>query len=161
METIFKLTSPVFEQNGMIPTKYTCDGNKELSPPLTISGAPEGTKSFVLIMDDPDIPEVFKKSRGIDSFDHWTLYNIPADTTDILEGASIGTEGLNGAGKGGYIGPCPPHEHEPREHRYIFKLYALSDVLNFDAPPAKQQVLDALAPLLISETELVGRYARG
>ena len=158
---IFMLTSSVFANNGMIPAKYTCDGERELPPPLVWSGVPEGTKSFVLIMDDPDIPEVFKKSRGIDSFDHWTLYNIPAGTTDIPEGAIAGTGGLNSAGKTSYTGPCPPPEHEPREHRYIFKLYALRDMLHFDEPPTKQQVLDMLAPLLIAETELTGRYARG
>ena len=158
---IFTLTSSAFENNGKIPAKYTCDGERGLSPPLAISGVPEGTKSFVLIMDDPDIPEVFKESRGIDSFDHWTLYNIPAGTTDIPEGAVPGMAGLNGAGREGYTGPCPPPEHEPREHRYIFKLYALCDTLHFNESPTKQQVLDALAPLLINETELTGRYARG
>ncbi|HVB19719.1 MAG TPA: YbhB/YbcL family Raf kinase inhibitor-like protein [Candidatus Paceibacterota bacterium] len=160
MDTALMLTSTAFANGGVIPEEYTCDGKRELSPPLAISGAPEGTKSFVLIMDDPDIPEVFKESHGIDSFDHWTLYNIPASTTEIPENSTVGTSGLNGAGKEGYIGPCPPPQYEPREHRYIFKLYALRDTVHFEAPPTKQNVLDALAPLLLAETELIGRYSR-
>ncbi|HQT82998.1 MAG TPA: YbhB/YbcL family Raf kinase inhibitor-like protein [Candidatus Paceibacterota bacterium] len=144
----------------MIPAKYTCDGDGELSPPLAWSGAPEGTKSFVLVMDDPDIPQFAKEKFGIDVFDHWTLYNIPADTAGIPEGGTTGTSGLTTRGEPHYVGPCPPPEHEPREHRYFFKLYALSSMLSFNEPPTKRQVLDALAPLLLAETELVGRYAR-
>lgn len=154
------LTSPAFEQNGMIPAKYTCDGERELSPPLAITGVPEKAKSLVLIMDDPDIPQEVKASRGIDVFDHWTVYNIPPETREVPEGATVGMPGLNGTGSEGYVGPCPPLQYEPREHRYVFKLYALSDTLNFDQPPTKRQVLDALAPLLLAEAELVGRYAR-
>lgn len=155
------LSSPAFANSGTIPEKYTCDGERELSPPLSIGGAPEGTKAFVLIMDDPDIPKEVKASHGIEVFDHWTVYNIPPATRGIPEGATIGSAGLNGVGSEGYIGPCPPSQYEPREHRYIFALYALRDVLHFNEPPTKQQVLDALAPLLLAKTELVGRYARG
>ena len=154
------LTSPAFENNGMIPAKYTCDGNRTLSPPLSISGVPEGTKSLVLIMDDPDIPKAIQKAHGITVFDHWVLYNIPADTREIPESSSIGTAGLNGAGRGGYTGPCPPPQYEPREHRYIFTLYTLSGTLQYDETPTKQQVLDALTPMLLGKAELIGRYSR-
>lgn len=155
-----QLSSSAFEDGGMIPAKYTCDGDRELSPPLAIRGVPEGTKSLVLIMDDPDIPEVFKKSRGIDSFDHWTLFNIPPETREIPEGAAVGAAGLNSAGNTRYTGPCPPPEYEPSEHRYIFVLYALSGMLQFDEPPTKRQVLDALAPMVLAKAELTGRYSR-
>ena len=143
---------------------------------------PIEAKSLALIMDDPDIPQFVKDKFGIEVFDHWTLFNIPPETREIPEGATIGTVGLHSAGGEGYTGPCPPPrfsrsattmkiqvgssahepppEHEPSEHRYIFKLYALSDTLRFEQPPTKQQVLDALAPFLLAETELVGRYAR-
>jgi Raf kinase inhibitor-like YbhB/YbcL family protein len=157
------LTSSAFENNETIPSKYTCDGDGELSPPLLIGGVPDGTKSLVLIMDDPDIPQVFKDSRGIDAFDHWVLFNIPPETREIGEGAStqnIFSAGLNGAGKIEYARPCPPPQYEPREHRYIFSLYALSDILHFDNVPTAEKVRDELKPILIAETKLVGRYAR-
>jgi Raf kinase inhibitor-like YbhB/YbcL family protein len=160
MNTGLMLTSPAFLDNGVIPAKYTCDGDRKLSPPLSISGVPEGTKSLVLIMDDPDIPEMFKKSRGINAFDHWMLFNIPADTTEIPEGATVGTAGLNDAGKAGYAVPCPPPQYEPREHRYVFTLYALSGTLTFTDAPTVAQVREALAPLLLEETKLIGRYSR-
>ena len=160
MDSVLTLASPAFEDGGVIPARYTCDGGRTLSPPLAITGVPEGAKSLVLLMDDPDIPEVFKKARGIEAFDHWVVYNIPADTKEISEGATVGVEGLNSAGKTGYIGPCPPPEYEPSEHRYVFALYALSDSLSFDKTPTKQEALSALAPLRIAEAKLVGRYSR-
>lgn len=155
----FSLSSSAFEPNGRIPSRYTCDG-ENISPPLRISGAPGGTRSFVLLMDDPDIPEQVKKERGIEVFDHWTVFNIPPETTEVPEGQEIGTPGKNGIGAPSYTGPCPPPQYEPKEHRYIFTLYALKDLLSFDAVPTKQQVLDALGPLLIDQTQLVGRYSR-
>lgn len=155
----FTLTSPAFEPGALIPSKYTCDG-ENVSPPLRISGAPGGTQSLVLIMDDPDIPDVVKKDHGIEVFDHWVVFNIPPETADIAEGEQIGQTGLHGAGAPAYTGPCPPPQHEPKEHRYFFKLYALKDLLSFDTVPTKKQVEDALAPLLIERAELVGRYAR-
>ncbi|MFA6519516.1 MAG: YbhB/YbcL family Raf kinase inhibitor-like protein [Candidatus Paceibacterota bacterium] len=178
----FTLTSPAFENNGMIPAKYTCDGNRELSPPLIISDVPEMAKSLVLIMDDPDIPEVKKEEFGISAFDHWTLFNIPPETREIPEGGTVGTPGATTGGELRYTGPCPPPrfsrsattmkiqvgscthepppEHEPSEHRYIFKLYALIAPLELPTGARKEQVLDALAPLLLAETELIGRYSR-
>ena len=156
----FSLTSPAFEHNGKIPAQYTCDGDRELSPPLAISGAPEGTKSLVLIMDDPDIPQIAKDSYGIEVFDHWILFNIPSDTTEIPESGTTGTAGANTRGDTQYTGPCPPPEHEPSEHRYIFTLYALDTSLNLPSGATKIEVLAALAPHLIEKTELIGRYSR-
>jgi Raf kinase inhibitor-like YbhB/YbcL family protein len=144
----------------MIPAKYTCDGNRELSPPLIISDVPEVAKSLVLIMDDPDIPEIVKQKIGLSAYDHWTLFNIPPETCEIPEGGTVGTSGATTGGELRYTGPCPPPEHEPSEHRYIFKLYALIAPLDLPAGAEKEQVLDALAPLLLAETELIGRYSR-
>ena len=164
MEGTLELTSSAFKHRGVIPAKYTCDDKRELSPPLTVSGVPEGTKSLVLIMDDPDIPQVVKEARGIDVFDHWVLYNIPAPPAggkkEILEGTSIGTAGLNSVGMLGYVGPCPPPQFEPREHRYVFTLYALDSLLSLGTGATKKEVLDALASVRIEEAELVGRYSR-
>ena len=90
------LTSSAFAEGASIPSRFTCDGDRSVSPALSIGGVPEGTKSLVLIMDDPDIPQVVKEARGIDVFDHWVLYNIPAPPAggkkEILEGTSIGTK---------------------------------------------------------------------
>jgi hypothetical protein len=160
MHTNLTLTSPAFANGETIPAKYTCDGDRLLSPPLAIAGVPEGVKSLALVMDDPDIPEVIKKQNGIDAFDHWTLFNIPPETREIPEGGAAGTAGLNSAGTSGYAGPCPPPKYEPSEHRYFFKLYALRESLPLQAGATKREVLFALAPLVIAETELVGRYSR-
>ncbi|MCR4263525.1 MAG: YbhB/YbcL family Raf kinase inhibitor-like protein [Candidatus Roizmanbacteria bacterium] len=156
----FTLTSTAFENDEMIPAKYTCDGDRELSPPLTISDVPEVAKALVLIMDDPDIPEVKKKEYGISAFDHWTLFNIPPETREIPEGGTVGTPGATTKGELKYTGPCPPPEYEPSEHRYIFKLYALLEPLALNAGATKEEVLDALAPVKLAETELIGRYSR-
>ncbi len=153
----FTLTSPVFENGGTIPAKYTCDGDRKLSPPLSISGVPDGTKSLVLIMDDPDVPKV-RRPDGV--FDHWVLFNIAPETREISEGETVGTAGANTGGDAAYTGPCPPPEYEPSEHRYMFKLYALNAPLTLSAGATKKEVLDALAPLRIAETGLMGRYSR-
>jgi|SRR3989344_8895304 len=157
------LTSTDFENGGVIPTKFTCDG-QQINPQLSISGVPEGTKSLALLMDDPDIPQVFKEQRGIDSFDHWTLFNLPAgrqvfriESGEVPEGAVVGA---NGAGKNEYIGPCPPREYEPSEHRYFFKLFALDSLLALPEGATKKQVEEAMQGHVIAKTELVGRYKR-
>lgn len=157
---MLQLSSTAFLDGETIPAKYTCDGDRKLSPPLSIRSVPEGAKSLVLIMDDPDIPTAVREARGIEVFDHWVLFNIPADTTEILEGAVVGTEGVNTSGTSGYTGPCPPPEYEPSEHRYIFKLYALDEMLSLSAGATKREVLAALAPHKLAEAELIGRYSR-
>lgn len=154
------LTSPAFPNGGMIPAKYTCDGNRELSPPLSITGVPKMAKTLVLIMDDPDIPEVKKKEFGLSAFDHWVLFNISPETREIKEGGTVGTLGVTTRGELKYTGPCPPSEYEPSEHRYVFKLYALSASLALSAGATKEEVLNALALLKLAETELIGRYSR-
>lgn len=153
--SMLTLTSPAFEDGGSIPSTYTCDGTN-VNPEIRISGVPEGTESLVLIMDDPDIPDAVKQSRGVEKFDHWVLYAIPKDTTVISEGSPVGTEGLTSAGTTGYTGPCPPD----KEHRYIFRLYALSGTLNFIKAPTLDEVEEAAKGMTIASATLMGRYNR-
>ncbi|HEY6140066.1 MAG TPA: YbhB/YbcL family Raf kinase inhibitor-like protein [Thermoanaerobaculia bacterium] len=129
------LASPAFPNNGAIPAKYTCDG-ANVSPPLTISATPAGTKSLAITVDDPDAPG--------GSFTHWLVWNIPASTATIAEGQHIGTEETNGFGKTGYGGPCPPNGL----HHYVFTLYAMADA----APPSKGKV--------VAQTQLIGTYKK-
>jgi Raf kinase inhibitor-like YbhB/YbcL family protein len=148
------LTSSAFREGAPIPAKYTCDGERFTSPPLSITGVPEGTQSLVLIMEDPDVPKEFIPS-GI--FDHWVLYAISPDTREIPEGAEgVGTAGANSRDDLSYTGPCPPEG----THRYFFKLYALSGVLNFIKAPTKDEVVQAIQGMILDETELMGRYER-
>ena len=109
-----QLKSPAFKNNAAIPLEYTCDSTAEVSLPLMISNIPEGTKSLALIMDDPDVPKVLRPD-GV--FDHWVLFNISADCASIPSGATLGIAGKNGRGGLGYVGPCPPSQYEPSEHR--------------------------------------------
>lgn len=159
-----ELTSSAFAPGGKIPSKYTCDGERSLSPPLTITNVPAGTKSLAITMDDPDIPDVKKKEFGIEVYDHWVLYNLtppPAGgLTELEEGTILGQRGVNGRGETGYMGPCPPPQFEPKEHRYFFRAYALRDTLPFDHPPTKAELLQAVEPLAIETAELIGRYER-
>lgn len=149
------LTSPAFKEGERIPVKYTCDG-ENVSPELLIQNIPEGTKSLVLVMDDPDIPESVKQSRGIQKFDHWVVYNIPADTGVIPEGVQIGTGGLNSVGSSEYRGPCPPD----REHRYFFRLYAVSGELAFIKAPTLDEVEEAARGMSLGSATLMGKYER-
>jgi len=154
---MFSLSSPAFENGGKIPSKYTCDEDRFLSPPLSISGVPESAASLALIMDDPDVRKE-KHPSGV--FNHWVLFNLPPDTAEIPEGKPVGTAGTNGRGEMGYRGPCPPPEYEPSEHRYIFRLYALDEVLNLPSGATKKEVLAAMEGHIIAITEFVGRYRR-
>lgn len=151
----FALTSPVFEVDGLIPSEYTCDG-EGVSPELHIENVPEGTASLVLVMDDSDIPESVKQARGIEKFNHWAVYNIPADTKVLPRAWDGGTGALNSTGAVGYRGPCPPD----REHRYIFRLYALSGTLNFIKTPTLDEVESAAEGMMLGKAELIGRYNR-
>jgi len=153
------LTSSVFEPGETIPSKYTCDGDN-VNPPLSISGVPEGTKSLVLVMDDPDIPEEVKAARGIEKFDHWAVYNVAADTAEIPENVALASAALNGRGEEAYTGPCPPPQYEPTEHRYIFRLYAVSGQRNFISTPTLDEVEQAAEGMMLEKAELIGRYER-
>ena len=149
-----KLESSTFENNGLIPPKYTCDG-ENISSPLQISGVPEDAKSLVLIMDDPDVP---KDIRPDGMWDHWLVWNIPPATTEIPEGQEpAGVVGKNTGGSFGYRGPCPPD----REHRYFFKLYTLNVMLDLSPETTTKSDLEAaMQNHILSQAELMGRYNR-
>jgi len=140
------VSSPAFESNKLIPAKYTCDGD-DVSPPLTIGGIPEGTKSLVLIVDDPDAP--------MGTWDHWVVWNIPP-TRSIAEGTVPGTEGLNTYRRHSYGGPCPPSG----THRYFFKVYALDTVLSLSSNATKRDVEKAMQGHVLAKGELIGLYRR-
>jgi Raf kinase inhibitor-like YbhB/YbcL family protein len=149
LEANFYLKSPAFEECSRIPEKYTCYG-KSISPPLSWGDAPSNTKSFALIVDDPDAPGWTRI--------HWVVYNIPPDVFLSEEGKSPqgSTEGVNDKGDLGYRGPCPPEG----SHRYFFKLYALKDVLKLPQGATKEQVEKVMESLVIEKTELIGIYGR-
>ncbi len=145
------LTSSAFANSGTIPPKYTCD-SANINPPLTISDVPEGTKSLVLIMDDPDAVEPAGKV-----WDHWIVWNIPPITRDISEGKNPpGKLGKNSRGNNAYGGPCPPD----RVHRYFFKLYALNAGLQLPEGSTKAEVEEAMKSHILARAELMGRYER-
>jgi Raf kinase inhibitor-like YbhB/YbcL family protein len=145
-----QITSTAFPANGAIPSQYTCDG-PGMNPPLAFSGIPAKTQSLVLIMDDPDVPKNLVPS-GV--FDHWLIWDLPADSKGFAEGAGKG--GLNGMGQQGYMGPCPPD----REHRYFFKLYALDTKLTSAKISNKKDLEAAMEGHIIERAELVGKYER-
>lgn len=141
-----KIFSPEFQNNGMIPKKFTCQG-ADVSPPLIIEEVPKGAKSLTLIMDDPDAP--------MGTWDHWIVYDIPV-VNEIGEGSIPGTEGLTGWGRTGYGGPCPPSG----THRYFFKLYALDKMLDLKEGASKAEVEAAIQGHILAKTELIGLYRK-
>ena len=154
------LTSPAFGVGESIPTVYTCDGDNT-SPPLEISGVSDNAKSLVLIMDDPDIPEVVKTSHGIEKFDHWVLFNLPTNTIALAPNYSgEGVLGVNSNGEAKYTGPCPPTEYEPTKHRYIFQLYELDTKLDLTPKATQEEVRNAMKGHILQKVELMGLYDR-
>ena len=150
------LTSPDFQPNGEIPTQFTCEG-QDAAPGLAWTGAPEGTQSFALIVDDPDAPDP-KAPRM--TWVHWVLYDIPASAKGIARGAGdlpAGTrDGTNDWKRTGYGGPCPPIGR----HRYFHKLYALDTVLPDLGKPAKKDLEKAMEGHILAKAELVGTYEK-
>lgn len=152
------LTSTVFFQGGLIPQRYTCDGS-DISPPLVWSGLPAGTKSLVLIVDDPDAPDP-AAPRMV--WVHWVLYNLPPVAGELPEAVPAkalppGTlQGVNDWQRTGYGGPCPP----VGRHRYFYKLYALDAVLPDLGRPAKAVVEKAMQGHILGHAELMGQYQR-
>ena len=149
-----QLASSAFENKGVIPKKYTCDG-EEVSPPLSWSQAPKNTVTFALIVDDPDAP------RG--TFVHWLLYDLPGTITELPEGIPNnqaleggGIQGKNSAGGIGYTGPCPPKG----THRYFFKLYALDAELGLDPGANEQELQEAMQGHILAQGELMGTYTK-
>jgi Raf kinase inhibitor-like YbhB/YbcL family protein len=152
-----KLTSSAFVDGGRIPQTYTCDGDRLLSPPLAISDIPEEAGSLVLIVDDPDVPKALLPEGH---FVHWVLFNIPQSTSSIPEGGSAGIAGVNGRGEKNYTGPCPPPDHEPTTHRYIFTLFALDTRLNLAEGSSKEEVESAMEGHVLETVDLIGTYSR-
>ncbi len=150
------LKSKAFKDSEFIPSKYTCDG-ENINPPLEWTGIPEGTKSFALIVDDPDVPAEIRSDRH---FTHWLLYNISAGINKIDENSAPGTQGRNDSGQNSYTGPCPPTQFEPTEHRYFFKLYALSETLDLPEGLSQAELEEAIKNYVLSEAVLMGRYDR-
>lgn len=152
------LTSPAFAHNGLIPAQFTCD-SQDLSPALAWSDIPEGTKSLVLIVDDPDAPDPAAPQM---TWVHWVLYNIPPQVAGLAEGIAPAQlpagilEGINDWKRTGYGGPCPPIG----VHRYFHKLYALDTVLPDLKQPTKTQLEKSMQGHILGHVELVGRYQR-
>ncbi len=143
------VSSSAFSEGQPIPEKYSCDG-RNLSPPLKWDGAPEKTKSLAIIADDPDAPS--------GTFTHWVLYDLPAKTSELKEGASgAGKEGVNSFKKMGYSGPCPPPNGA---HRYVFHVYALDIDSVGKAGLSKQDVSAAMKGHVLAEGQLIGKYKR-
>lgn len=149
----FTLTSPAFADGSQIPVRHTCDG-EDYSPALTWSDAPEGTRSFVLIMDDPDAP------RG--TFTHWVSYDIPAHVTELGEksaDATVQTSARNSFGRTGYGGPCPPPGDTA--HRYRFSLHALDvPTLGVSKGVTREDVEAKMSAHVLAVAQLVGKYQR-
>lgn len=142
------IDSPAFEQHAPIPTRYTGDG-EDLSPPLKIGGVPDGTKTLVLIVDDPDAP------RG--HFTHWVVWGIPPQKNSLEEGEKLSHQGVNGFGKVGWGGPSPP---PGKAHRYIFTLYALDTALNLPSGSSLSLVEGAMEGHIVAKAQLTGIYQR-
>jgi Raf kinase inhibitor-like YbhB/YbcL family protein len=149
----FKLLSSAFAEGGAIPRMHTCEGS-DLSPALEWSGEPSGTKSFALILDDPDAPA--------GNWNHWLLWDVSAAVHSLAQGfkpSQAGQSGTNDFGKTGYGGPCPPQGHGP--HRYYFKLYALDvETLNLRAGVKRFDLNAALAGHILDQAQTHGRYER-
>lgn len=152
------LTSTAFGDGGDIPARYTCSGD-DLSPPLAWQEVPEGTRSLVLIVDDPDAPDPRAPKM---TWVHWVVYNLPPDATGLAEdsattGLPAGTlQGVNDWQRADYGGPCPPIGR----HRYFHKLYALDTVLEGLRQPTKAQVEAAMGGHVIARAELVGTFQK-
>lgn len=147
----FTLWSPDFNEGGKVPVQFTCDG-ANTPPTLNWMHAPPETRSFVLIVDDPDAPQR--------TFTHWVLFDLPANTYSLgKETPTQGTSGKNDFQHDGYGGPCPPPQHG--EHRYFFSLYALDvESLNLEPRATHAEVEQAIQGHILDQTMLMGRYQR-
>jgi Raf kinase inhibitor-like YbhB/YbcL family protein len=142
-----EIASGAFETGGTIPSRHTCDG-ENVSPPLSLSGAPEGTRSLALVVDDPDAP--------VGTFTHWLAWGIGSTVNGLGEGQAAPREGRNGFGTVGYAGPRPPHGR----HRYFFRLHALDAELDLEPGADRDQLDRALEGHVLETAELVGGYER-
>lgn len=143
-----KISSPAFQHNQKIPSKFTCEG-EDINPALTIADVPADAKSLALIVDDPD-------ASG-KTWVHWVVFNIPPTLQQISENSIPGKQGMNDFGRLDFGGPCPPLG----EHRYFFKFYALDTTLNLKEGVTKKQVEAAMRGHILSQAELLGLYRKG
>jgi Raf kinase inhibitor-like YbhB/YbcL family protein len=146
--------SSSFSGGGAIPSDHTCDG-ADLSPPLQWQSAPAGTKSFAIVVDDPDTPT---------DFTHWLVYNIAPGVRELLQNASThaashqgAAEGRNDFGHSGYEGPCPP---PGKPHRYVFRVYALDRFLDLPPGATRKQLDAAIVGHIVSQGQIIGIYRR-
>lgn len=147
----FSVSSPVFGDGELIPEIYTCDGS-DLSPELVIEGLPLGTRSLVLIVDDPDAP--------IGTWDHWVEFDIPAGPGSYVverDSGPVGVQAVNSWNLPGYGGPCPP---QGEEHRYVFTVYAVDGLLDLPAGVDSQVVYETMEGRVIDSVQLIGLYGR-
>jgi Raf kinase inhibitor-like YbhB/YbcL family protein len=143
----FRIDTPAFHEGETVPQQFTCDG-ADTPPKLSVSDPPDGTRSFAVIMDDPDAPN--------GTFTHWLVYDIPADGEDLA--TDHGTALRNGFGRPGYGGPCPPRNHDA--HRYFFTVYAV-DVPSLGLKgDSRQDLEEALQTHTLATARLMGRYRR-
>ncbi len=150
----FTVAMQGFADGADMPSRFTCDG-KNVSPAINWQGEPGEARSFALIMDDPDAPA--------GTWDHWLLWDIPADVHSLPEGGKAdtfrGKSGTNSFGKTGYGGPCPPKGKG--SHRYFLHMFALNTETLGLEEGAKRPALDkALREHSIAEATYMGRYGR-
>lgn len=151
----FQIASAAFHEGASIPVRFTCK-DEDVSPPLAWTAPPHGTRTFALIVEDPDAP------GGI--WTHWVVFNLPAQARSLSENeprqAQLpggGLQGRNSFGHVGYGGPCPP---AGPAHRYLFRLYALDSMLSLKAGASRQEVLAAIRGHVLGHTQLMGRFKR-
>ena len=147
-----QLTTPAFEHLGEIPRRHSSEG-ESVSPQLRWDGAPEGTRQWAIVCHDPEAPMP-------DGFTHWVLYGIPAEVTQLDEGADRDyVAGVNGTGQPGYLGPLPPEGHGL--HHYFFWVYALDSELDLEPGLSRRDLLDRIGDHVIEQNRVIGTYSRG
>jgi Raf kinase inhibitor-like YbhB/YbcL family protein len=150
-----QLSSSAFPPNGEIPSAHTCEG-ADRAPSLAWTGAPSSTKSFALIVDDPDAPD--PKAPKM-TWVHWVVFNLPEATNELPEGGALpagAREGVNDWKRARWNGPCPPIGR----HRYVFKLYALDTTLPSLDRPTKGALEAAMEGHILAKAELIGTYQK-
>lgn len=147
-----QISSPAFGHNELMPAAYTCHGD-DISPPLAFAGIPAGTQSLALIVDDPDAPDPAAPKVV---WEHWVMWNIPAEVSQIDAGTvpDGAIQGTNSWGRTDYGGPCPPIG----THRYFFKLYALDTTLALGTSSIKADIEAAMQGHVLAQAEIIGRY---
>jgi Raf kinase inhibitor-like YbhB/YbcL family protein len=143
-----RVSSPAFGRHGRIPERHTGDAD-DVSPPIEWSGAPAGTRSFAVVVHDPDAPLV-------DGFTHWVIYGIPGDATGLEEGTEDHVSGQNSLGNARYNGPAPPPGHGV--HHYYFWVYALDDDLDLEPGLDRRALLERIEDHVIEQARVIGTY---